>query len=152
MCGLPTLSRVQADFSNAGVRPGGRATLVSVKVAKPMLAVLWPFGFPVRFANTGGAQTRGAWPESSRRAQTMRAYSPMSAALLGHTTKPGEITETMSSLIMENQLAMLKQGPRPDTGVRTRRPVSRPRKMRKRNGRRNLVYCTLLPTVGRNLL
>ncbi|MBA3967604.1 MAG: hypothetical protein H0X47_17870 [Nitrospirales bacterium] len=45
-------------FSISGVRPGSRAILVSVKVAKTMLALVWPFGFPVRFANTGDAQTR----------------------------------------------------------------------------------------------
>jgi hypothetical protein len=69
-----------------------------------MLAVAWPFGSPARFADTGGAQTRGAWPESSRRARTMRAFSPVSAALLGHTTRPGETTETMSPLLMAGQL------------------------------------------------
>jgi hypothetical protein len=65
MCGSLAIFRAQAVFCDAGFRPGSRATLVSVKVAKPKLAVLWPFGFPVRFANTGGAQTRGAWPGSS---------------------------------------------------------------------------------------
>ncbi|GJL70681.1 MAG: hypothetical protein NPIRA06_33160 [Nitrospirales bacterium] len=50
-----------------------------------MLAVLWPFGFPARFADPGVAQTR--------KAQTMRAFSPGSAALLGHTTRPGESAE-----------------------------------------------------------
>ena len=50
-----------------------------------MLAVVWPFGFPSRFADSGGAQTRFA--------QTMRAFSPVSAALLGHTTRPGEAAE-----------------------------------------------------------
>jgi len=45
-----------------------------------MLAVAWPFGFPARFADTGGAQTRCA--------QALRALSPVSAALLGHTTRP----------------------------------------------------------------
>ena len=53
-----------------------------------MLAVVWPFGSPARFADTGGAQTRGACPEPCRRAQTLRALSPVSAALLGHTTRP----------------------------------------------------------------
>ncbi len=52
-----------------------------------MLAVTWPFGSPARFAATGGAQTRYA--------QTMRAFSPVSAALLGHTTRPGETAEAM---------------------------------------------------------
>lgn len=61
-----------------------------------MLAVAWPFGSPARFADTGGAQTRGAWPESSRRAQTLRPFPPVLAALLGHTTRPEETAETMS--------------------------------------------------------
>jgi len=51
-----------------------------------MLAVAWPFGlvqnktygYPARFADTGGAQTRYA--------QAMRAFSPVSAALLGPAT------------------------------------------------------------------
>jgi len=47
-----------------------------------MLAVVWPFGFLARFADSGGAQTRCA--------QTVRAFFPESPALLGHTTRPGE--------------------------------------------------------------
>jgi hypothetical protein len=54
-----------------------------------MLAVAWPFVFPARFADSGGAQTRYA--------QTLRAFSPVSAALLGHTTRPGETAEKMNS-------------------------------------------------------
>jgi len=76
-----------------------------------MLAVVWPFGFPTRFTDTGGAQTRCA--------QTMRAFSPVSAALLGHTTRPGETGETMNPFLMAGQFAEsilslvegLKQGP-----------------------------------------
>jgi hypothetical protein len=76
-----------------------------------MLSVVWPFGSPARFADTGGAQTRYA--------QTMRALSPVSAALLGHTTRPGETVETMSPLMIAGQLAErvlslaegLRQGP-----------------------------------------
>jgi len=45
---------------DAGFRPGHRATFVSAKVAKTMLAVAWPFGSPVRLADSGGAQTRHA--------------------------------------------------------------------------------------------
>ncbi len=83
-------------FGKAGVRPGSRATFVSAKVAKTMLAVAWPFGFPVRFADSfglaqdrsGGAQTRGACPEFSRRAQTVRTFFPLPAALLGLATRP----------------------------------------------------------------
>ncbi len=74
-----------------------RATFVSAKVAKTMLAVVWAFGFPARFADTGGAQTRCA--------QTLRAFSPVSAVLLGHTTRPEETAETMSPLLMADQLA-----------------------------------------------
>ena len=46
-----------------------------------MLAVTWPFGCPPRFTDFGGAQTRYA--------QTVRAFSPKSAALLGLVTRPG---------------------------------------------------------------
>ena len=45
-----------------------------------MLAVVWLFGSPARFADSGGAQTPFA--------QTVRALSPVPAALLGHTTRP----------------------------------------------------------------
>ena len=101
----------------AGFRPGSRATFVSAKVAKTMLAVVWPFGFPARFANTGGAQTRGACPESSRRAQTMRAFFPVSAALLGHITRPGETAEKTSHLILGDQRSALTQSPPVDWSV-----------------------------------
>jgi len=76
-----------------GFVPVRRATFVSAKVAKTMLAVGWPFGFPARFADTGGAQTRCA--------QTLRAFSPVSAALLGHTTRPGKLVEARNSLLIE---------------------------------------------------
>ena len=56
-----------------------------------MLAMAWPFGSPARFADTGGAQTRCA--------QTLRALPQVSAALLGHTTRPEENAETMSPLL-----------------------------------------------------
>ena len=56
----------------------------SGKGPKTMLAVVWPFGSPARFANSGDTQTRCA--------QTLRAFSPVSAALLGHTTRPGKTT------------------------------------------------------------
>ncbi len=52
-----------------------------------------PFGSPARFADSGVAETCGVYPESCRSAQTMRAFLPVSAALLGHTTRPGEATE-----------------------------------------------------------
>jgi hypothetical protein len=89
-------------LQDVGFRPDSRATFVSAKVAKTMLAVMWPFGSPARFANSGGAQTR--W------AQTMLAFNPVSAALLGHITRPGKTAETRIPLIMANQLAALKQG------------------------------------------
>ena len=47
-----------------------------------MLAVAWPFGCAARFTDTGGEQTRCA--------QTLPAFSPVSVALLGHATRPGE--------------------------------------------------------------
>ena len=68
-----------------------------------MLAVMWPFGFPARFADPGGAQTRYA--------QTMRTFSPWLAARLGHDTRPGEMAGALPPLIMGNQLAALGQGP-----------------------------------------
>ena len=61
-------------------------------MAKTKLAILWPFGFLARFADSGVAQTRYA--------QTMRALFPVSTALLGHIMMPGEPAETMSSLII----------------------------------------------------
>jgi len=72
-------------FGDAGFRPGSRSTFLSGKVDKTMLAEAWPFGFPARFADSGGAQTRCA--------KTVRAFFPVLAALLGHTTRPGRITE-----------------------------------------------------------
>jgi hypothetical protein len=88
-----------------------------------MLAVAWPFGFPARFAATSGAQTRYA--------QTLRAFSPVPAALLGHTTRPEETAQTLSRLLRADQLDEpvlsrrhhtsfaegLRQGP-PDESVR----------------------------------
>ena len=68
-----------------GLGPAAEPLYVSAKVAKTMLAVVWPFGSPARFADSGGAQTRYA--------QTLRAFFPESAAPLGHTTRPGETTE-----------------------------------------------------------
>jgi hypothetical protein len=82
-------------IDDAGFRPGGRGPFVSAKGPKTMLTVAWPFGSPARFADAGGAQTRYA--------QTMRAFPPVSAALLGHTTRPWETVETVSPFIMEDQ-------------------------------------------------
>jgi hypothetical protein len=65
---------------DAGFRPGSRATFVSAKVAKTMLAVAWPFGCPARFTDTGGGQTRLA--------QTLPAFFPVPVARLGHATRP----------------------------------------------------------------
>ena len=89
-----------------------------------MLAVVWPFGFPARFADPGVAQTRYA--------QTMRDFSPVSAALLGHATRPRETAETMCPLITVDQLAEstlsyvegLRQGPPFDLSV-SPRPIGR---------------------------
>jgi hypothetical protein len=80
-------------YRDARFRPGRRGPFVSAKVAKTMLAVVWPFGLvqnntygcPARFADSGGAQTRCA--------QTIRAFSPVSAALLGPTTRPGKTSK-----------------------------------------------------------
>jgi hypothetical protein len=68
-----------------------------------MLAVTRPSGSSARFTDFGGAQTRYA--------QTVPAFSPKSAALLGHVTRPGGIPETMCPLIMEDQFAALRQCP-----------------------------------------
>ena len=90
-------SRCDEVFYVAGFRPGWRGPFVSAKGPKTRLAVVWPFGFPARFADSGVAQTRCA--------QTMRDFSPVSAALLGHTTRPRETVETMCPLIIVDQLA-----------------------------------------------
>jgi len=50
----------------AGFRPGERATFVSAKGPKTIVAVARPFGCPSSFADFGGPQTRYA--------QTMRAF------------------------------------------------------------------------------
>ena len=68
-----------------GFVPVRRSTFVLAKVDKTMLAVVWPFESLPRFADPCGAQTRYA--------QTLRAFSPVSAALLGHTTRPGKTAE-----------------------------------------------------------
>ncbi|WP_443147853.1 hypothetical protein [Nitrospira sp.] len=67
--------------------PERRATFVSAKVAKTMLAVAWPFGCPARFTGPGGGQTRCA--------RTLPAFFPVSVALLGHATRPGEPREEL---------------------------------------------------------
>jgi hypothetical protein len=95
-----------------------------------MLAVMWPFGSPARCADSGGAQTRYA--------QTMRAFSPVSAARLGHTTRPGKTAEmqqtepkpvTPRSTSLDGtdvshrragQLVALRQGPPIHENVRSR--------------------------------
>jgi len=84
-----------------------------------MLVVAWPFGSSARFADPGGAQTRGAWPESSRRAQTMRALSPGSAALLHHTTRPGESNEIRWPSITEYHGSEYAQGDGPTRSAQT---------------------------------
>ncbi len=67
-----------------------------------MLAVMWPFGSPARFADSGGTQTRCA--------QTLRAFSPVPTALLGHTTRPGKRDEKMILLIYGIPTPTLGQG------------------------------------------
>ena len=68
-----------------GPGPAAEPLYVSAKVAKTMLAVVRPFGFPARFADPGGAQTRYA--------QTLRAFFPVSVALLSPTTRPRKTAE-----------------------------------------------------------
>ena len=53
-------SRITVIVCVAGFRPGSRATFVPAKVAKTMVAVAWPFGYPASFADFGGAQTHYA--------------------------------------------------------------------------------------------
>ncbi len=60
-----------------------------------MLAMVWPFWVSARFANTGGAQTRYA--------QTVRAFPPVLAALLGHATRPGKTTEERMDILDEKK-------------------------------------------------
>ncbi|MDH5429738.1 MAG: hypothetical protein OEY57_16375 [Nitrospirota bacterium] len=86
----------EASFDLAQDKP-----FVSANVAKSMLAVPWPpasagasssgglCGSPV----PGGVQTRGACPESGRRAQTLPACSPVPVARLGPATRPGNPQE-----------------------------------------------------------
>jgi hypothetical protein len=38
----------------SGFRPGARVPFVTAKGPKTMLALSWPFGFPARFADSGG--------------------------------------------------------------------------------------------------
>ncbi|WNM63776.1 hypothetical protein [Candidatus Nitrospira neomarina] len=74
----------------------------------------------------GVAETRGVYPEQCRGAQTMRAFPPGSAALLGHTTRHGKPAETLRPLISEDQLAestlsyveRLRQGSPADKSIR----------------------------------
>ncbi len=75
-----------------------------------MVAVAWPLGFPSRFADPGGAQTRCA--------RTMCALSPVPAALLGHTTRPKEAAETMCPFLMAGQFATLTPGPPINESIR----------------------------------
>ena len=48
----------------------------------------------------------------------MCALSPVPAALLGHTTRPEETAETMSSFRMAGQLASLTPGPLINESIR----------------------------------
>ena len=74
----------------------GATVVVEAKVAKTILAVVLPFGSPARFADSGGAQTRCA--------QTMRAFSPVSAALLGHITRPGRLLKNSWTLSFDKRV------------------------------------------------
>ena len=65
--------------------------------------MVWPFGVPARFANTGGAQTRYA--------QTMRAFSSVLAALLGHTTRPGKTTEEQMDILDDKKAENVTEYP-----------------------------------------
>jgi len=93
-----------SSYRIAGVRSGGRVPFVSAKGAKTISAVAWPCGCPARFAASRGAQTRYA--------QTVRALSPESAALLGQATRPGSLVKERT-----NQLKRFNQGPRDDSRV-----------------------------------
>ncbi|HNP62190.1 MAG TPA: hypothetical protein PKM72_15185, partial [Nitrospirales bacterium] len=57
-------------------------TFLTGKVPKAILAVACPNELPSRYADTGGVQTRGAQPESARRAQTVPAFAPVTVARL----------------------------------------------------------------------
>ena len=66
-----------------------------------MLAVAWPFGYPARFADSFGLAQDRSGGAQTRYAQTVRALSPESAALLGQATRPGSSREAKSPLIIE---------------------------------------------------
>ena len=59
------------------------------------------FGFLARFASSFGLAQDRPGSAQTRMAQTMRVFFPVSAAPLGHTTRPGE-PEGSDSLITEN--------------------------------------------------
>ena len=63
--------------------PYAEALLFRQKDPKPCRPWRGPSGSPVRFADSGGAQIR--------QAQTVCTFSPESAALLGHATRPGSL-------------------------------------------------------------
>ena len=64
---------------------------IAIGVLGVMMVYVVPT-FENMFADFGGAQTRCA--------QTMRAFSPVSAALLGHTTRPGDLIGVGNSLLI----------------------------------------------------
>ena len=72
-----------------------------------MLAVVWPFGFPTRFADPGGAQARYA--------QTVRALFPVSTVLPGHTTRPGETVEKQMDIWDDKIYCKCNRIPHSDT-------------------------------------
>jgi hypothetical protein len=75
----------------AGFRPSSQGLFVSAKRLKTISAPLCPYGFPARFATSGGCATRYA--------QTVLAEFPKLAALLGHTgrqaTPPNTATNSL---------------------------------------------------------
>ena len=104
------------------------------------------FGFPARFAGSFGLAQDRSGGAQTRCAQTMCALFPVSAALLGHTTRPVETPETVQPFFMEDQLAELvlsfveglKQGLPVICSVRPQGPTS------KASGRRKEI----LPCYG----
>ena len=75
-----------------GFVPAAEVLLFRQKDPKPCWPWCGPSGSLRSAADSGVAQTRYA--------QTMRDFYPVSAALLGHTTRPGETAETMCPLII----------------------------------------------------
>ena len=58
------------------------------KRTQTMVAVAWPFGCPASFADPGGAQTRGVYPEPTPKGSNNARLPPNPAARLGLATRP----------------------------------------------------------------